>query len=106
MKIIVPVVSYSVTLPNGVFVSCTDISWLERFCAFLNGLEEAAEPKKNADDPDKDYDRLVGSLVVRMCPGSSLVHNEDGDWKYRDKDGSEYGPYVNAHAALDVFSKP
>ena len=104
MKIIVPVLSYSVTLPNGVFMSGTDIKWLEKFFAFLNGLEEAAEPKNDA--PDKDYNHFVGSLVGRMPPNSSLIHDYGGGWKYRDKDGSVYGTYVNVHDALNVLSKP
>ena len=106
MKIIEPVASFLVRLPNGFNVSCKDLHSAEMLCAYLNGLEEAAEPEEDADNTDKDYNHLLGSLVRHMPPNSSLIHDYGGGWKYRDKDGSVYGTYVNVHDALNVLSKP
>ena len=106
MENIKPTASFSVRLPNGFSIFCEDLHSAEMLCAYLNGLEEAAEPKKDADNSEEHYNHFVGSLVNQMPPGSSLTHNTSGGWKYRDANGSEYGPYVNVHDALNVLSKP
>ena len=100
MKIIEPVASFLVRLPNGFNVSCKDLHSAEMLCAYLNGLEDVAETKNDADNSEEHYNHFVGSLVEQMPPGSSLTHNTSGGWKYRDANGSEYGPYVNVHNAL------
>ena len=104
MKIIEPVASFLVRLPNGFNVSCKDLHSAEMLCAYLNGLD--APTGSEEYNPDTDYDRFVGKLVRQMPMGSSLTHNTSGGWKYRDANGSEYGPYVNVHDALNVLSKP
>lgn len=101
-----PIVSYTVTLPNGRYMPCKDMHSAEMLCDYINGLNAPAEPEKDADNSDKDYNQRVGSLVGRMPPGSTLTHNTSGSWKYRGTDGSEYGPHVNVRLALGILRKP
>lgn len=99
-----PIISYTVTLPNGLCMPCKDLHSAEVLCVYLNELEEDTEPKK--DNNDEHYNLLVGRLVGQMPSGSTITRNNIGGWKYRDKNGLEYGPYVNVLKALDILRKP